>query len=374
MEFIKGSLFSRQGKASAHNHPDLYDGPKRKPKKKIVDAIDISQIGNILQDLEKQRVTEETAAKLKPTRPTSSFVAVSREQYEFAFRNRTGSPRVGAYTPRYNFVHPNNNNIPKINNSSQSPREKVIFLPNCLDDDLNCTFPKSCNNKSSLKEMTNTNMSFKKFDERLNRTISCIKDYDIKIDVKEGNICPIPEKFQKKSRAPLPLHKQKRREEFVKPQDPPNEKRFDFDNGDSPVHTRTKRSRTISFNKMMGRKEFFEEKISLGPYERNEEVLIPKLSRLVLGFDKLLERKPLVLEHTLNNPQPIELRDFEKAHFKLSHVRGPYKIPSMSTTTERDDVMYRTLENYMLNVPEKQSAMTPPRNSVPIMRYSKIKI
>ena len=33
----------------------------------------------------------------------------------------------------------------------------------------------------------------------------------------------------------------------------------------------------------------------------------------------------------------------------------------MNTVTPRDDIMYRTTEMYMLNVPERQSAFTTPK-------------
>lgn len=374
MELPKSTLYSKQGKASSHLHPNLYKKPKQRPQPKPSEPVDVAEIGSMIQVLEKQRLIEETNFSNKPVRPTSSFTAVSRDQHDFAFRNRTGAPKVGYYNPKYTTILPTRGKIPRIIKSSPSPRSKMIFLPSCLDEELNCSFPKSSTHKESQKIMIKTCSTFQKYDDRLNRTVSFIRDFDEKLlekEEKEGNEVPIPEKFQKKSRAPLELDKQKPRDEFVKETDPPHALRFDFDNADTPNHTRTRRTRTVSFHKMLGRSEFFEDKINLGFYDKEELTLKPKL---VLEFNKLLPRKPNVLEHTLENPQPIELKDFERAHFKLSNVRGPFRIPRMGSTTERDDLMYRTLEGYMLNVPDRQSAMTSPRNTTTSFRYYKCKV
>ncbi|OMJ79518.1 hypothetical protein SteCoe_20444 [Stentor coeruleus] len=347
MDFkLQEQLFSRQGKASSHMHPEFGNGPKIRPKAKTIEPIKMSDLKSMLTDLEKKRLDEETEAKNRPKPLTSSFKTISRDEYAFAFRNRTNSPKVGNYSPRFVVIEPRATHTLKLVKHTSVPKERQIFIPGCLNF-MNCSF-------INRKAESPTNKAIK-------RIIKPLKEFKVQVAEREKNDRIIPKKVGQRLILPLAFDKQKPRSEFVKESDPPNDKRFDYVDNNSPVNTKHKRVQSLPFEKNIPRKEFFEDKQSLSPYDVNKEFIQKKISTNVMEFSRMTERKPLVLEHMLKTPMQIEDEKIQIAYLKQSNIRGHYKIPLMQTVTPRDDIMYRTTELYMLNVPEKQSASTVPR-------------
>ena len=72
----------------------------------------------------------------------------------------------------------------------------------------------------------------------------------------------------------------------------------------------------------MPRKEFFELKESLSPYDVNKEFTLKKLSLTVMDFAKTTPRKTLVVDHMLKTPVQIEDEKINTAFLKQSTVRG----------------------------------------------------
>lgn len=343
---LQPSLFSRQGKATSHMHPEFSTGPKPRPKAKVIEPVKISDLPSMLTELEEKRLQLETDAKSKPKPLTSSFRAISREEYEFAFRNRTESPRVGNYTPRFTVIEPRATHTLKLVKASSVPKERVIYLPACLNNN-------SCSLANRTKEHIH-NKSIKREPRPLRRFEEAIKEL-------HKNKPQDAEKPKERIKLPISFDKQRNRPEFVKESDPPNEKRFQFVENDSFVNSKHKRIQSLPFDKNISRKDFFETKESLSPYDVNKEFTLKKLSLTVMDFAKMSPRKPLVLEHMLSTPVQIEDDKISAAYMRQSVVRGGQKLPLMHTVTPRDDIMYRTTGQYVLNVPEKQAASTVPR-------------
>lgn len=343
---LQTSLFSRQGKATSHMHPEFSTGPKPRPKGKEIEPVKISDLSSMLTDLEQKRLQQESDAKSKPKPLTSSFRAVSRDEYAFAFRNRTESPRVGNYSPRFTVVEPRATHTLKLCKNSSVPKERLIYLPACLN-----------NFSCSLATRTKDHLASKS----IKREPKPLKHFEDTVKDLEKKNPQDPVKPKERLKLPIAFDKQKTRPEFVKDSDPPNEKRFQYVENDSFVYSKHRRVSSLPFDKNIPRKDFFETRESLSPYDVNKEFTMKKLSLTVMEFSKMSPRKPLVLDHMLKTPAQLEDEKIDAAYMKQSVVRGRHKIPLMSTVTPRDDLMYRTTERYILNVPEKQAASTVPR-------------
>lgn len=304
----QGTLFSRQGKATSHMHPEFSIGPKPRPKSKVIEPVKMSDLKTILTDLQKKRIQSESDAKNKPKLLTSSFRAVSRDEYTFAFRNRTESPRVGNYTPRFTVVEPRATHTLSLVKTSNVPKKRLIYVPACLN-----TF--SCSMANRTKENFH-NKGLKREARRLSEFEVKVKE----IQKNEPKDLKLPEK---RIRLPIAFDKQKDRPEFVKDNDPPNEKRFDFvESKESLVYTKHKRVQSLPFEKNIPRKEFYELKESLSPYDVNKECTLKKLSLTVMDFAKMTPRKTLLVDHMLNTPVQIEDEKINTAFLKQSTVRG----------------------------------------------------
>lgn len=305
---LQGILFSRQGKATSHMYPEFSTGPKPRPKTKVVEPVRMSELKSMLTDLENKRMQSECDAKSKPKPLTSSFRAISRDEYDFAFRNRTESPRVGNYSPRFTVVEPRATHTLALVKPSSVPKERLIFVPACLN-----TF--SCNLANRTKESFHSK-GIKREGRRLSEFESNVKE----IQKNEPKDPKVPERRLK---LPICFDKQKDRPEFVKETDPPNEKRFDFvESKDSLVYTKHKRVQSLPFDKNIPRKEFFELKESLSPYDVNKEFTLKKLSLTVMDFAKMSPRKTLLIDHMLKTPVQIEDEKINTAFLKQSTVRG----------------------------------------------------
>ena len=327
-------------------HSEFSTGPKPRPKPKQIEPVKISDLPSMLTDLEQKRLKLENDAKSKPKPLTSSFRAISREEYEFAFRNRTESPRVGNYSPRFTVIEPRATHTLRLVKTSSVPKERVIYVPACLNN-YSCTLANRTKEHIHSKSIKREPKALKRFEETI-QELHKKNPHD-------------PEKPKERLKLPISFDKQRNRPEFVKDSDPPNEKRFQYVENDSFVNSKHKRVQSLPFEKNIPRKEFFETRESLSPYDVNKEFTLKKLSLTVMDFAKTSPRKPLVLEHMLSTPVQVEDERISAAYMKQGVNRAGQKIPLMHTVTPRDDIMYRTTGQYLMNVPEKQAASTVPR-------------
>jgi hypothetical protein len=207
-----------------------------------------------------------------------------------------------------------------------------------------------------------------KYDKSLKRTITNIKHYNEKVKEKAHVIKEIPKKPFKRPPSPIKFSLQLSRKEFVTDKDPPNDKRFDFVGSTSLVHSNNRKVPSFYFEKSEERGQLFHLGLSIPPYDRDEEKTMQRLNVSVMEFDKLTERKDLVLEHQLVTPYQVDFDIYDDAFMKQSTVRGPTSLPLMSTITPRDDIMYRVKDTYSYNVPEIQTSDAKPQfqGSVPV--------
>ena len=122
MEFLcTGALFSRQGRATLHQFPGLYLGPKKAP---------------VAGPPKEGGVTDlpEPAAQL-----SYSFRAVSRDQRSFAFRNKTEAPKSTQYRPRFEVISRRTDQSPTYHPDPVQSKPRPVCLPGCLDKSLTCT-------------------------------------------------------------------------------------------------------------------------------------------------------------------------------------------------------------------------------------------
>jgi hypothetical protein len=342
MEFyVNREMTSRQGKAINHAYPTVFAKPTRRPAVKPTEPLSYSSFSDMLKDLEAQRLKEEESKKNVPTSLTASFKAISREQYTYANRNKTFSPGVGVYNPNWTAVKPRTTQGPRLLTQNSTPRSPQIFMPSCVQNDLDCSFPQRKSIEHSEK--------LGNFYEDIKRTMSNINDYNEKVEEKSKNK-PDPKKITYNVQSPINFNQQVSRKKFVDEKNPPNEKRFDFSGNFSHVYSKNKKVKTFAFEKSQGRKELFAIKHTLPDYDGADHRKTKSLGEPMLEFDKMVPRKELIYTHMLETPLSIPLDQYEKAYFKQSTVRGPYKIPLMSTTTPRDDLMYKTNGAYILNI------------------------
>lgn len=340
------SLFSRQGKATTHMHPEFATGPKRRPEAKVIEPVKMSDLKAMLADIEQNRTDEENAVKNRPNPLTSSFRAISRDSYAFAFRNRTDSPKVGNYSPRFTVVEPRATHTLQLKSPVSAPKQRIIYLPSCVD-------PKTADLHNRRHKST-TNKVIK-------RNAFTLHEFSSRLGDIESKYLGEVKKTGERLILPMDFDKQKPREDFVKNTDPPNENRFAYMSNYSEVHSNQRRVSSLPFEKILPRKEFFDQQVSLSPYDVKKELTQKKVSITVLEFSKMTPRKPLIHDHMIKTPQRIEDGKIEAAYTKQSTVRGFHKLPLMQTITARDDIMYRTTESYNLNVPERQSAFAAPK-------------
>lgn len=343
-------MASKQGRAINHMYPTLFASNIKRPKSQAQEVPPVYDFAEMLNDLEAQRLkNEEEAQKALSEQYTSSFKAVSREQRSFAYRNKTYSPCVGLYNPKWDSVKPKTSKTIRFSSKSSKKRDQQIFTPCCIENDLNCTFPRRKSSENASPKMGT-------YDKKLKRTVTNIKHYNAKVNKKSETKEAIPKKPHKRVQSPIKFSLQLSRKEFVTEKDPPNEKRFDFTGSNSLVYSRNRKINSFSFEKSEERGELFCLGLSIPPYDKNEEKTMQRLDVSVMEFDKTTQRKDLLLEHQLVTPFQTELDIYDDAFMKQSNVRGPIHIPLMSTITPRDDLMYRVKDTYVYNVPEMQSS------------------
>lgn len=342
-------MASRQGRAINHMYPTLFASGVKRKKHEHSEPEPLYDFSKMLQDIEeKKQLEQEKAEQLMSNSLTSSFRAVSREKHEFCTRNKSGSPRVGLYNPKWESTKPRTDQAPSFTSKKTETTEKLIFTPKCLEPNLHCSFPR----RKSTEDPSNLG----KYDQALRRTITKIKKYESAETKNQKVVKEIPKKPQKRIQSPIRFNSQLSRKEFVLQTDPPNEKRFDFAGCDSKVHTSNRKVKTYDFSKWEERKDFFPEKLTLGFYDRDEEKCMQRLDLSILEFGKRPSRQEILINQALETPQPVEFEVYEHAYFKLSQVRGAINIPSLSSTVPRDDLMYRVKDSYVYNVPTVQSA------------------
>lgn len=299
----KRYMFSRQGKAINHLFPNYFTTPIKRP--------------------EPAEKSQDQAPPEPKVCLSSSFKAISREQYEFTHRDRTVSPRVTFYNPKWQMTRPRSAQGPRIKQARTKSRSKQIFLPKCISKHLECSYPSRISNDKELPGP---------FIENLKRTMSNLRDYMEKNEEKKTNC---HEEMSKTKDSWILFENQLDRKEFVGPKDPPNEQRFNFSPPESLIYSKNKKVSSFLMEKKSSRKELFELGLTLGPYDKDEEKLMPRLNNSYVEFGKMPDRKELVLEHVLRTPIGPELDKLDKAFCMQSGVRGPVKIPAMSTVTSR---------------------------------------
>ena len=304
MEILKKELFfSKQGRASTHTNTLLFHGKKRKPKIKEFNLIYPVDAEKLLLSIQTQRKQEEAKFKSKKKQLTSAFKTISRAQYENAYRNRTESPDVGSYTPRFTAIDGRLSQAPKFINSTHTPRERKISLPCCIDEAMKCTFFNANKNKSTTSAIKNV-ITMEEYQQKLSRIV-----------VKTPNISD-------RILSPIDFEKQLSRSPFVKYGSPPHEKRFSSHLLNTHVHSNNKRPPQINFTKMLSRSDLIKPRTTVGPYDAKEELTRPRIGTKIMQFNKMLSRKPLIIKHLLESPVSPDVETFDKSFNKQSTIRG----------------------------------------------------
>lgn len=323
---IREQFFSRQGKATKHFFNGFRSWSPRDPPKEARPDSPINP-SKLLEELLK----EKHLAKLNEKKPKQSSFFQSVER-DFSLEE-SDSPGAGHYSPRFNALDPRLNQGPRYYKANKNPKIPKVYLPRCINSDFQCC-RKGDNHLGDL-------------DSRINKTVIGLDDYDTKV-MKFRNFTPIPEKLSYKIASPIQLNLQKPRDPFIKENSGPNEKRFDYIPSKNHILTKFKRPESVDFGKLSGRTEE-EIRHSPGPYDKNQEYVMPKLVTNVPDFSKQLKRKTLLLEHMLRTPNSPELGKIQKAYLRQGNVKEPTKLPLMKTLTARDDSMYKVTEGYSLN-------------------------
>ena len=323
--YIRSQFFSRQGKATKH----LFNSFKSSSHRELEPKAEPSSISinptQLLEKLIKDRNQDELTKNSQS--PSSFFKVVGRD---FSL-SESSSPGAGHYYPNYSYLDARVNQGPKYFKPTVNKKIPKIYLPGCLNENLQCRVPKSD--------------PYGEVSPGLNRTVHSVEEYETKIGTLRS-FTPIPEKLQSKVASPIKFSVQKPRDPFIKSDSGPHEKRFDYFPSKKDMSLKFERPQSVDFGKMSPRIDY-PVKSTTGPYDKNPEYTMPKLVKNVPDFAKQIKRKPLVLEHILRNPDFPDLKKYDKAFQKLGNVKGPKKLPLMSTVTARDDSMYKSTDAYV---------------------------
>ena len=332
--YIRTNFFSRQGKATKHLFNSFKGGHSRSYDLNDEVIRDPINPAKLLEKLLKER-NDEAKGKEKSISPSSFFRS---KGHDFS-NDSSDAPGAGHYSPVFTALDSRLNQGPKYHKPSVNKRKAKIFLPSCLNNELQCK--------------SNDTEPYGIIDRHLNRTVHTVEEYETKVS-QLRSLTPIPEKPYCKVISPIQFAIQKPRDPFVKPDSGPNEKRFSYTPSKLDILQRFKRPESVDFSKMSFRVDK-PSNVSAGPYNKNLEYVMPKLSKNVPDFSKQLERKALVLEHILKTPNSPDLITYNSAFTKQGNYKGPKKLPLMKTLTARDDSMYKVTEAYSLNSKRSQS-------------------
>lgn len=268
MEFLlREALLSRQGKATSHRFPTLHLAPQRRKKHREPVLSSFASIRALANEVVKQ--SKEHIHSLEPAYFTASFRTVSRDNYHFAFRNRTNSPKVGRYRPKTEIISPRVLKVPIYTPFLVEPKQKKIFLPGCLDSDLNCTHP------APVQRPPNNTIK---------RKIQLLEIFERRVQERMNEA---PSLQPPRTAGLIEFDKMPRKKPLCGPVGP---QRFDCEYPTSNVHSKHRKALSMSFAKRTDRGELFPVGPHLDSYDRNEEAVLPKLSTLVLSFDKMCGR------------------------------------------------------------------------------------
>lgn len=213
METFKGDvLYSKPGKASIYIYPALNLKPKRIPKPKITQPFLVVGIKDMLKEIESELSRDKEIRHNSKDQLTASFKSVSREKYLKIYRNKTESPEVGRYNPRYNFILPSKNQSPKLKHHTYKPKNESDF--------------EILNKIVSLAESKGNNPDP---NEEKQNPIGKSPKNDMKKSVRSVTNSQLR---QSKMNSLVNFDKQLPRSPFIKKSDSPNEKRFDFSHQD----------------------------------------------------------------------------------------------------------------------------------------------
>lgn len=322
-------MFSRQGKTTAAAMALLYG---RKPSAGTTApsrrTLQPEELLRLIQDTD----FEQNKAKPQP-RPSASFRNVSRSRLEHLERDRTDAPGFDIYNPNYTVVQPRVKSTPRYGLPTSTPRKERILVPRCLDD-LQQTYPRHQRTSSGT---------------RATRTFMLLDDYQQIVEQRREPLStaqPSPRrahlvtsfKKQLSREAPKELSHVEAGATGISPKD-------------NPSLSSNHHSPCVPFARQTQRKALWNPQPP-PEYSPDKEAVTPRLSTTVLSFHQVTPRKPLTLRHMLTNPPPADLPDLERG-WKLVR-RREQSMPPMESVTPRDDLMYRTLEMYTLNVPVRQ--------------------
>jgi hypothetical protein len=321
-------MFSRQGKTTAAAMAIKF-------KRKAYTPATV-RMHRTLQPEEMKKLVEQCAVEQQkakpPARPSASFRNVSRSRLEHLGRDRTNAPGFDRYYPNYTAVQARVKSVPRYDLPHNSPRKERILVPNCLDD-LRETYPRHHRTASS---------------SRANRTSMQLDDFQQIVEARREPLStaePSPRRahlitsFRQQLSRTEPKDSPLRAESAaVSPKDCMN---LSF-NHHSPC---------VPFALLTQRKALWNPRPQ-PEYSPHKDAITPRTSTTVLSFQKVTPRKSLALHYMLSNPPPAELRSLERG-WTLIHHRDQ-SLPPMESITPRDDIMYRTLGMYTLNVPVRQ--------------------
>lgn len=355
-------LFSQTGRSVGHIWSTLSTGTKRgrkslpPPLEKPDLEFETSQMKKLKEDKRNEELHK------KPVL-SQAFRAISRTKHEITVRNRTEPPNPGHYNPNWTVVRPRTNLGPKYSLKATEPREQVIYLPDCLETDCSHVYPRGGGSRTSSPDKAESpvevSLNRSVFEDSMRKTQRTLKDFTEQATTYRSQWSPVPEGPRLKLKSALDFNIQTPRAEFVKEKDPPHEGRFAFMEPRSMVLSTNRNSVKYDFSKVVERPEVFKVAPSAPYYDVNKEVTKPKLSRFVLSFAQRPDRKPNLHFHSLGVPHSPDWSSLEKS-LNMT-MRTPNRMPKMKSKTPRDDLMYRTTETYLMNVPEKQLASDTPK-------------
>lgn len=322
-------MFSRQGKTTAAAMAVKY---KRKHYTPAIKRMRRTLQPEELKKLLEQSEGEQTKAKIQAT-PSASFRNVSRSTLEHLERDRTNAPGFDRYYPNYAAVQARVKSVPRYDLPRNSPRKERIFVPNCLEE-LSETYPRHHRTASG------------------SRTQRTTMQLDLFQQIVEERREPLSTAQPSPRRAHLitSFHQQLSRPE-TKDESPLRVDSVGVSPKDSLTLSFNHHSPCVPFSLLTRRKALWSPRPP-PEYSPQQDAIAPRTSSTAVSFQKVTPRKSLALQYMLGNPPPAELSSLERG-WTLTR-RRELSMPPMESITPRDDLMYRTVGMYTLNVPLRQ--------------------
>ena len=322
-------MFSRQGKTTAAAMAVKYHRKHYTPATK--------RMHRTLQPEELRKLVEQSGGeqpKAKPqATPSASFRNVSRSRLDHLGRDRTNAPGFDRYYPNYASVQARVKSTPRYDLPRSSPRKERILVPNCLEE-LKETYPRHHRTASG------------------SRTHPTSMQLDLFRQIVEERREPLSTAQPSPRRAHLITSFRQQISRFeTKDESPLRVESATISPKDSLTLSFNHHSPCVPFSLLTRRKSLWNPRPP-PEYNPQQDSTTPRTSTTVLSFQKVTPRKSLALHYMLGNPPPAELTSLQRG-WTLTR-RRELSMPPMESVTPRDDLMYRTLEMYTLNVPLRQ--------------------